>query len=217
MNTTTTPEHADLMVAWVEARARLIGIRLQLDDLHQPQLVPGDRTIGEQPRVAEDEGRRRLKKAQENEQRARQALDLALRQSEDENQETGFARLRKDAGLNEDEQSILLLAFTSSISSRLARRVLEPLDGTSFCHLDVEATIRFLGPETPSDWLRSRRYFNHGAKLVSGGLITVTWPCASTSPCDLVAAEVAITAGAFGTITGELVEVAFTTNGAGEC
>jgi len=199
---TPTTTHA-LMVSWTLARAQRIGLQLQAADLQRPPLLPGHRTVGHQGVVAEDEARRRLDQAVQEEQRLRQALDGALEQRPPKgHQAEGIARLSHDAGLCPDERSIVVLAFVTTISTNLARKVLEQMDGGMFNRLDAQAAIQFLDPQGPGDWLHARGYFGKRSRLVTQGLITVEWPCPTRAPSDLVAAAVSLTSRAFSIIAG---------------
>lgn len=194
------------VAAWLQHRAARIGMeRRRLEDSKGSHHLSWDhRLLGAQPRVAEDETKRRLAEAQDAERTVLQALERCWEAHRQSGQSAlGIDALSEESRLSDDERTILLAAALVAINDDLGKHVLENLGGGMLSRLDVQAAIRLTDPGDIGGWVRARRYFRRQSPLVRDGLVTVEFPSPQCPPGDLLSASVEITAKAFATIVGD--------------
>ena len=110
--------------------------------------------------------------ARQRETETRAALDARLVVHRKEGEfALGFEKIAQEADLDEDEQTVLLLAFICCISEDLSSEVFEGMEPSIYISISVEGICRVLEAESVADRVRIRRKFSPKAPLIRNGLV----------------------------------------------
>lgn len=198
-------DYLDLAFQHLAARSRRIGAETQLREKEIPTLpLWHTKTLGPTTSVPAEETRRLLAELKAEEERLRVELDtrlLAHREDPGRNP-LGIDTICQKSGLGDEERVILLTCVAVTVSSRIAREILEPFGGSVYGGVDVEVAMALLEPRGTAGWLRIRRYFHRTAPMVRDGHVAVSFSSTEVSPADILTSTIGITASAFEQITG---------------
>ena len=198
---TSDADYLDQVFELLTLRARRIGARRRLEEA--PRLPGFDhRTVGQRETVEDEEVSRVRESLLASEKDRQEHLDARIRahRADSSKDPLGIDVITEEAGLTEDERTVLLAITALAVSGEIGERITEGLGAGPFSRFEVESAILLLDPKCTADWLKYRRYFHRSAPLVKHELVVVEYP--SIHAGDLLQASVEITCRAFGRITG---------------
>ncbi len=198
-------DYLDLVFELLTLRARRIGARRRLQE---PPRLPGfdHRTVGQRETVEDEEVRRVRERLLASEKDTQEHLDARVRahRADSSRAPLGIDVITEEAGLTEDERTVLLAITALAVSGEIGERITEGLGAGPFSRFEVESAILLLDPKCVADWLKYRRYFHRSAPLLKHKLVVVEYP--SIHAGDILQASVEVTSRAFSVITGTPLE-----------
>lgn len=114
----------------------------------------------------------------------------------------GFEKLAREADLNEDEATVLLMSFICAISEDLSSEVFDGMEPSIYISVSVEGVCRLLDAGSVADRLRVRWMLSPKGGLIRNGLVKL-FGRDDNFPQDFNGLDVRLTDSAFQALVGK--------------